>query len=252
LTEQNKGALLLDTADNEKQLLTFSAEAKALWKQYAQGIEDAMKEGQPYEYYKDHASKLMENISRMAALIHYFEGYEGEISKETLSFSYDFARKCSIHFQRYFAGEPQAVTDANDIAKLILDYIDKGYQSTDFIPHRGRISRHLKYNISIDSGRKADFRIAFLKQFGPNRLRHRAADPRLRNAIDFLRKLGHIEYNAHAKNYHFSETLVKVLEPEWRNGIHYHLDALPMQEEQIAHDPGERGRYWAYYLIVQN
>lgn len=254
LTDPEKGALSLDHANDKKNVLTFSSDANSLWYQYAHGVEAAMKDHQPYEYYKDHASKLMDNVSRMAALLHCFEGHDGAISTETLRFCYDFTRKCSTHFQRYFAGEPQIITDANDLAKTLLETIDKKTAIENF---RCILSYDPAYSpegvtAKIREGRKAMFHIAFLKQFGPNRLRHRAADPQLRQAIDLLTKLGHIEFNPFTKWYTFSETIIQGHEPALRNGVEYHLDALPMLNEQRLYMlPGRLG-IESYCLVIRD
>jgi hypothetical protein len=229
----------------EKKVLTFSSEAGVLWKNYAQGIENAMADGQPYYYYADHAAKLMDNITRMAALLHCFEGFEGPISRETLSFCYDVARKCSTHFQRYLAGEPQVVTDASALARFCLEQADSQgqalYSSVSGIP------KHLA------AGREYTFTLTDLKQYGPYRLRGRENDSRLRAALHLLEKMGHVTYERGLHRLIFRENIFSDLTgPVLRNGIEYCIESLPFfDQQQYYKDPRPSGysNYSGYYLI---
>jgi len=231
LTKKTFPHLYPDEAPPTIKVLTFSSEASVLWKRYDQGIENAMKDGQPYYYYTDHASKIMDNVTRMAALLHYFEGYEAPISSETLTFCYDVARKCSTHFQRYLAGEPQVVSDANALAKHLLEQADKEgqkpYASSPDIP------KHLAL------GRCLNFSLTDLKQRGPYRLRGRENDMRLREALHLLEKVGHVGYNTRQNHYVFRENILSSSNgPELRNGIEYRIESLPFFTHQEYHrDP---------------
>ncbi|OLO10470.1 hypothetical protein BTW10_14015 [Chromohalobacter japonicus] len=229
---------------NEKQVVVFSASASQLWDEYSQGIENAMQENQPYFYYKDHASKLMENISRMAAILHYFEKEEGDISSDTLRFCYEFVLKCSQHFQRYLAGEPQVVSDANELAKTLLEWADNDGQkpyafSTSLPQHLAR-------------GREFGFTMTDLKQYGPYRLRGRENDQRLREAVRLLQKMGNVKIKRH-NQYTMRENIYGGPDlPALRNGVEYRVEALPFFDEQEYYrDPYARALVDAsgYYLI---
>ncbi|SDM19744.1 Protein of unknown function [Franzmannia pantelleriensis] len=229
----------------EKQLLRFTSEASELWKRYHQGIEDSIKDGGPYQYYSDHASKLMDNVTRMSALIHFFEGYEGDISKDTLIFCYDFVRKCSIHFQRFLAGEPQVVSDANELAKHLIEWADKDNQNP--LASSPELPEHLAL------GREQEFTMTRLKQYGPYRLRGRESDQRLRESVKLLQKLGHVEYHRGLRKYRFREHIFSGTNgPDIRNGIEYHLDSLPLFSEQEYYSPPRQkfgGFRSGFYLI---
>lgn len=223
LSDPESGPLFSD--NTEKQVMTFTADAASLWNKYDQGVEQAMKNGQPYAYYTDHASKLMDNVSRMAALLHFFEGHQGPISKETLTFCYDFVRKCSTHFQRHLAGEPKVVTEANKLAKFFLGVADKEEQGVyNFVQG---IPDHLA------TGRQVSFTLTFIKQKGPYTLRGRENDEQLREAIELLKRMGHIQYKVASRSYVFRENIFSNESgPELRNGIEYQIEALPYFNQQ--------------------
>lgn len=71
--------------------VTFSNDAKNVWLDIANDIEIKMGPGGMYECAKDHASKVPENIARVAALIHCFE-HPGDfvISVESLWLAVEF------------------------------------------------------------------------------------------------------------------------------------------------------------------
>lgn len=65
--------------------LTFSVEAQGEWERLFDAIECAIRPGGYFCENRDYASKIAENIARMAGIFHAFEGYGGaQISLETL------------------------------------------------------------------------------------------------------------------------------------------------------------------------
>lgn len=97
---------------NEKKLIQFSSEAVERWVQIANEIELEIKPGGRFFEAGDHASKLADNIARVAALFHCFEEFQGDISLETLN---DAIRVCfwySDEFLRLFVPPPQEQVDA--------------------------------------------------------------------------------------------------------------------------------------------
>ncbi len=128
-----------DNPDIKRTEITFNASSAQIWREYNQRIEDEMLEDGVYDYYRDHASKLMDNISRVAGVIQYFENGNTEITKETLKFSYDICMRYSKHFLTYLAGEPRAITLANmlaeDLIKIAIkerqEYISNYYKNEE-------------------------------------------------------------------------------------------------------------------------
>jgi len=101
-----------DARDASKLVVGFSVEAseELIW--IHNKIEKEMRVGGGYERARDHASKLVENISRVAALLHFFESGGAEISLSELSSAEKIVMGCSVMYKRLFSFSPQVVTDA--------------------------------------------------------------------------------------------------------------------------------------------
>lgn len=147
---------LRDDPDMPRQVLRFSQKARQKWAQLANEIERAMGQGQRFEACPDHASKLTNNIGRVAALLHLFEQYEGEISERTLLMATHLCCYYSDHFVQVMMPPPQDVQDA-----MLLD------NWFDELRRYGRA--FIPYN--------------HVRQSGPNSLRSKN---RLKEAIDVL------------------------------------------------------------------
>ncbi|WP_372362108.1 YfjI family protein [Xanthomonas sp. NCPPB 1325] len=94
---------LVDPGITERSKLRFSDQASALWRRTANEIEHEMRpDDGRYAECSDVASKLMENASRIAAIMHLFEGHTGEIHEETLRRSIKIAQWHLHEFQRLF------------------------------------------------------------------------------------------------------------------------------------------------------
>jgi hypothetical protein len=104
-----------DDASAFRKSVKFSPEAAANWLAIYNDIESKVGHGLPYAEAGDHASKLAENIARVAALLHYFEGFEGDISPVTLNCAYMICNESSIGFLRLFVPPLQEVTDASNL-----------------------------------------------------------------------------------------------------------------------------------------
>lgn len=66
--------------ENERQCLRFSPEAEKHWLEFYNKVESEMGLLGFLSDFKDYASKMAENMARLAALLHYFSGDEGDIS----------------------------------------------------------------------------------------------------------------------------------------------------------------------------
>lgn len=107
--------------------VTFSNEAKNVWLDIANDIEIKMGPGGMYECAKDHASKVPENIARVAALIHCFE-HPGdfEISVESLWLAIELLSYFSRDFMRVFCPPPKYVLDAYALNDWLKPFIASG------------------------------------------------------------------------------------------------------------------------------
>ncbi|MFV3372491.1 YfjI family protein [Pseudomonas sp. NY15435] len=229
--------LLESPPPEAKQVLRFSEPAKRRWIFLNEFIENEMNDKRKYRYLKDHASKLLENTSRIAAVIHAFERESSddvEIDLFTLNFSWALAQACSEHFVKYLANEPQIVTDACELANYLLriswddprnsTILDEGDPGANMQRSRSKIPNHLR------EGFKTQVTLTQIKQRGPYRLRGRANAERLAAAIELLKDLGHIVKDG--GHYNFKESILTEDEPRTKNGEFITISALPLYRDQ--------------------
>lgn len=132
LLQQNTA--LLQGAEQKKQVIKFTSEASARWLGIANTIEVEIQPGGRFEHAGDHASKLADNIARVAALFHYFEKLDGDIALSTLNIAIDFCFFCSDDFLKLFVPPLQECLDAVELdnwldsfRNLNERYIPKNY-----------------------------------------------------------------------------------------------------------------------------
>jgi len=147
---------LLSTPCKKREVINFTPEAGEVWLRVYNEIESNIKVKGRFDQVSDHASKLADNIARVAALLHHFEGFEGDVSWSTLQFSIDFCLWCSDEFYKLFLPKSQEELDAIVLEEWLL------------------LER-----------KRGDFRISKtrIRQYGPNKLRDKK---RLDSALEKL------------------------------------------------------------------
>lgn len=150
----------------EREVVRFSREAAEAWCKYFSDVESQKSPTGIYHEVKDHASKLAENVARVAALLHFFEGYDGDISLDMFNVARNICDMCSQYFLQKFNIRPQVEVDA----EALLDWLQNRQFTPIFIERR-----YIKKNI--------------VRQFGPNELRDTEL---LKRAIKILVKKGFI------------------------------------------------------------
>lgn len=148
--------ILTSAPRTERTILTFSELAAAHWMDVANEIESQMAPSGRFQACPDHASKLAENIARVAALIHVFEGGEGTITTDTVMAATALCSHYSEYFQQVFLPPSQEVQDA----QLLSAWFNELRQYGEF---------SVRYN--------------FVRQCGPAPLRYKR---RLKDAIEVL------------------------------------------------------------------
>lgn len=113
------------------EVIEFSHEAADCWTSFANTVERQMAEGGRYEYARDHASKLPENVARLAALLHYFEGFESGISLDTLKVAIDICERSSRYFLTVFDCVPQHESDAKILLEWLTQKVAHGEDSIE-------------------------------------------------------------------------------------------------------------------------
>lgn len=159
--EQN--VVLLDQPGKDKDIVGFSPDAAERWFEVLNAIEAEIRPGGRYEFAGDHASKLADNIARMAAHFHRFEGFEGDISKETLELAISTSFWFSNEFLRLFVPPPQEVVDAHELLRWFEQIQMTG-------------QRYMRRN--------------HIRQYGPNRLRDRYRLQAALNLLQVERRIG--------------------------------------------------------------
>lgn len=152
LLQQNAG--LLEEPGRERKVMQFTPEAAEHWLWVANAIESEIRPGGRFEGAGDHASKLADNIARVAALLHFFEGLNGDISVETLSFAISLCFWYSNEFVRLFLPLPQDQVDAYELNEWLnalrnygQRYVRKNY-IRQHCPNKLRESRRL--NVALE------------------------------------------------------------------------------------------------------
>ena len=105
----------LSDSTRPKLLVRFSQAAVHRWLSIFNGVESEIRPGGRYFGIGDHASKLADNIARVAALFHFFEKRSGDIAVETLEAAIDVCFWYSDEFLRMFSSPPQEEIDAKKL-----------------------------------------------------------------------------------------------------------------------------------------
>lgn len=111
----------------DRKIIRFSNEAKKIWQDIYNDIEVKMRPGGIFHQVADHASKLPENIARLAALIHCFDGdLDGEISSSTLLESIYLVSYYSGQFVKVFSAPPKCAVDAHNLVQWLNTLASSG------------------------------------------------------------------------------------------------------------------------------
>lgn len=107
--------------------LRFSLKAGQTWLKIRSIIEKNCQPGGFYENSGDHGTKIMENISRIAALIHLCEREtnEAEIKEDVLIDAANIALHYSSHFLRHFSSASILEKNAEKIYNKMYSFYDK-------------------------------------------------------------------------------------------------------------------------------
>lgn len=99
----------------ERGMVAFDFEASRYWINIANDIESRICEGGFLNGLGDHGSKLADVICRLAVLFHCFEGFEGDVSINTLRAAEDIAKWYSNEFIRLFSPVSKECIDAVEL-----------------------------------------------------------------------------------------------------------------------------------------
>jgi hypothetical protein len=125
--EQLLGELAKRPANKDKLTIRLSNEAIKIWYDVSNDIEFKMGPGGVFQYAKDHASKLPENILRLAAIIHLFDESSAlDISANTLLESINLMSYFSGQFMKIFCPKPKHLVDIENLNQWFFAYTSSG------------------------------------------------------------------------------------------------------------------------------
>lgn len=143
-----------------RKVLRFDPMAEQCWINISNKIETMMQPGQAFHTVPSYASKIAENISRLAAIFHCIENREGDIGIDDVDRAIQVCEWHSQEFLDCFGSQalaPQELRDANVLEKWLLS--------------------------NVWRNGKIDVKKNDVRQFGPNQLRNKA---RLDDALRVL------------------------------------------------------------------
>lgn len=137
--------------EKDKTCLYFSPEANKRWIEFYNRIESEMRLIGLLFNFKDYASKIAENMARIAALLHYFNDEEGDISLTAVEAAIVISEWYADEHIRIFSKPQPIILLANSEADELLSWI-KDYCCKCLVPY---------------------IRKTTILQYGPNRFRNR-------------------------------------------------------------------------------
>jgi hypothetical protein len=204
----------INGSDQQKLRLSYTETAKVRWQEEFKRIQVEMKAGGLYEFHQDHAAKLMDNVSRVAAIVHYFNPETGQetnkhIKDETLDYAIALCHRFSKHYLYYMTGKPKVIEDAellvefclkNDTEKFLKkDITNNLYCNFLFYDHCTNEEALSTLNTSYRNPKIFAFTLTNVLQYGPNQLRKNDHNySAFRNAVSLLERMDIIktfEYN---------------------------------------------------------
>jgi len=144
-----QGKLSLEQERCDRHVLEMSFEAKHEWVNFRNYIEENLRPGGYFSDIDDAASKAATNAARMAALFHHFEGFEGDISGETMMSAINICTWYLNEFKRLFSPPPEIPLDIQD-ANLLEQWL---------------------YKWSVEHPSNIALAKSLISQYGPNPLR---------------------------------------------------------------------------------
>lgn len=107
----------------KRRQLTLSPEAMRAYLEFANWVEQQMLPGGVFENLRDYANRLADKVGRLAAALHLFEGYRGEISLSTFQAARSFYDEATKDFQHLFNYLPSD----RCLADLLLQWMRNHY-----------------------------------------------------------------------------------------------------------------------------
>ncbi len=102
-------------------ILKFSNEAARLWIAYYNYVESNNKVGRRYEKVDDHATKLPDNVARVAGGLHVLEGFDGEIGMDCLRCAIVLCNEASKDYVEHFVPKDIDQIEAQELKNWLVE-----------------------------------------------------------------------------------------------------------------------------------
>lgn len=207
LLEESLEAIL--SSERRPKELIFSHNAQNEWRELAQTIEEMQRPNGLYQFATGHAGKLMENISRVSAVMHLLENPNSiEIQEETLTLARQLVLQLSKDYLGYFTPKPELIKQTESLILYLFKHKDVDSNFTIKLYDRNDILK-----------------------MGPGSLRNAEA---LDRVFDFLSQTGYLESTYDGYVLH----LIPQQNSPLKNGLGFMIDPLPphtlVKESQIG------------------
>lgn len=147
---------LIEAGNVRRKVIEFSVEAKVRWIEMANDAELQIRPGHYLSDINDFASKFMEIISRVAALLHHFSEQEGKITVDTLERAFGIVSWHLDEFKRLFSEQfviPQVQVDMQALAKHLHKHYWKGpgsFVARNDILHNGPVRLGPRFHAALN------------------------------------------------------------------------------------------------------
>ena len=119
-----------DAGCTDRELIQFSEDGKRAWVNFYNDVEEQLKPWGALRQIPDFASKAMEMVARLAAILHCFTAQEGKISVDTLQRAVALVNWHLIEFHRIFCPPPKIHQDVHKLlCYLQSNYLNYGVTS---------------------------------------------------------------------------------------------------------------------------
>lgn len=214
ILERIKQSIDMIKDGKKKTVLKFTATAQKRWESIYKSIEIECRKDHIYTHAQGHASKLMDNISRVAAIIHTFENedFNSDIEEHNLEYAYKLINHYSSDYMKHVAGTPEIVINTNQLVRDIRN-------------HGAGVG------LATNTTTTFTFTRSTIKQYGHYNLRNNET---LLNSLELLRRLGHVKIDRGGIHYRFNEviSIKDCSAPELKNGELYYIEELPKFSDQ--------------------
>jgi putative DNA primase/helicase len=140
-----------------KTTFDFTSEANQVCLRFYNNVESLISEGKILHTVRDHASKISENMARVAAIFHVFEKSEGPINVDATERAATVCQWYGLEFLRLF-GEPNEISRQHALASQLLRDLVKFTKK--FAPANYFSRKFLYQNCHPSIRRKAQLNIA--------------------------------------------------------------------------------------------